>query len=52
METVSAHYRAEDGIKAGTLELVGKAGEAVQCDLALMSDWRTEFENLQLNFRN
>lgn len=42
LENISANYRAEDGIKAGTLELVGHAGEAVKCDLVLMRDWRTE----------
>jgi hypothetical protein len=42
LETISANYRAEDGIKAGKLELVGQGGEAVKCDLVLMRDWKTE----------
>jgi type III restriction enzyme len=42
LENISANYRAEDGTKVGTLELVGHAGEAVKCDLVLMRDWRTE----------
>ena len=42
LETVSEHYRAEDGLKAGTLELIGQAGETVECDLVLMSEWKTE----------
>ena len=42
LETVSANYRAEDGFKAGTLELVGQDGEAVECELVLMSEWKTE----------
>jgi type III restriction enzyme len=41
LKTVSANYRAEDGIKAGTLQLVGQAGEAVECDLVLMNEWKT-----------
>jgi type III restriction enzyme len=41
LETMSEHYRAEDGVKAGTLQLVGQAGEAVECDLVFMSDWKT-----------
>lgn len=41
LETVSKHYRAEDGIKAGTLELVGRAGEQIECQLVLMSEWKT-----------
>jgi len=42
LQTVTANYRAEDGIKAGKLELVGQAGEMVECDLVLMSEWKTE----------
>ncbi len=42
LQALSANYRAEDGIKAGELELIGNAGEAVQCDLVLMSEWKTE----------
>jgi len=42
LDTVSKHYRAENGIKAGTLELIGQAGEAIQCELVLMSEWKTE----------
>jgi type III restriction enzyme len=42
LETLSANYRAEDGVKAGTLQLVGQAGEAVECDLVFMSEWKTK----------
>jgi type III restriction enzyme len=42
LQTVSTHYRAEDGMKAGTLQLVGQAGEAIECDLVLMDEWKTE----------
>ena len=42
LETLSTHYRAEDGVKAGTLQLVGQAGEAVECDLVFMSEWKTK----------
>ena len=42
LETVTAHYRAEDCINAGKLELIGYSGESVQCDLVLMSEWKTE----------
>jgi type III restriction enzyme len=42
LETVTKHYRAEDGVKAGKLELIGQAGEAVECELVLMSEWKTE----------
>jgi type III restriction enzyme len=41
LETLSGHYRAENGVKAGTLQLVGQAGEAVECDLVFMSEWKT-----------
>jgi type III restriction enzyme len=44
LETMTKHYRAEDGVKAGTLQLVGKAGEEVECELVLMSEWRTAVE--------
>jgi len=46
LKTVSEYYRAEDGLKAGTLELIGQAGETVECDLVLMSEWKTEFHKL------
>jgi len=42
LRTVSANYRVEEGIKAGKLELIGHAGEIVECDLVLMSEWKTE----------
>jgi type III restriction enzyme len=42
LATVSAHFKAEDGVKAGTLELVGQGGESVLCELVLMSGWKTE----------
>jgi type III restriction enzyme len=42
LELTSKHYRAEDGVRAGKLELVGRAGESVECDLVLMSEWKTE----------
>ena len=42
LAAVSAHFKAEDGVKAGTLELVGQGGESVLCELVLMSGWRTE----------
>jgi len=42
LQTISANYRAEDGIKAGEMELVGQAGETVQCELILMREWKTE----------
>ncbi len=41
LKAVTTHYRAEDGVKAGTLQLVGRAGEAIECDLVLMSEWKT-----------
>jgi type III restriction enzyme len=42
LETVSANFRAEDGVKAGELELVAQGGESVLCELVLMSGWKTE----------
>jgi hypothetical protein len=33
--------RAEDAVKAGKLEFVGAAGEVVECDLVLMSEWKS-----------
>jgi type III restriction enzyme len=45
LETVTAAYRAEDGFQAGTLQLVGQAGEEVECALVLLNDWKTEVMN-------
>jgi type III restriction enzyme len=42
LDTVSANFRAEDGVKAGELELVGQGGETVLCELVLLSAWKTE----------
>jgi type III restriction enzyme len=42
LRLLSEHYRAEGGVKAGTLQLVGQAGEAIECDLVLMDEWKTE----------
>jgi type III restriction enzyme len=42
LATVSAHFKVEDGVKAGTLELVGQGGETVLCELVLMSGWNTQ----------
>lgn len=42
LRLLSEHYLAEDGVKAGTLQLVGQAGEQVECDLVLMDEWKTE----------
>ena len=42
LETVTKHYRAEDGVRVGKLELVQDNGEAVECQLVLMSAWKTE----------
>ena len=33
---------AEDGVKAATLELIGQAGESIECELILMSEWKTK----------
>jgi type III restriction enzyme len=41
LKAMKTHYRAEDGVKAGTLQLIGQAGEAIECDLVLMSEWKT-----------
>jgi type III restriction enzyme len=46
MKTVSEHFRAEDGVKAGTLELVGQGGESVECELVLMSEWKNAIARL------
>lgn len=45
LETVTEHFRAEDGVKAGTLELLGQAGESVLCELVLITGWKTQLEN-------
>ena len=42
LKTVSEHFRAEHGVKAGTLELVAAGGEAVLCELVLLGNWKTE----------
>jgi len=44
LEAVSRHYLAEDAVKLGKLELVGRAGETVECELILMSEWKTAVE--------
>jgi type III restriction enzyme len=46
LETVSTNFRAEAGVKAGTLELVGETGQTVECDLVLMSGWKTEVSKI------
>jgi hypothetical protein len=33
---------AEDGVNSATLELIGQAGESIECELILMSEWKTE----------
>ena len=42
LKTVSEHFRAEHGVKAGTLGSPAKGGETVLCELVLLSGWRTE----------
>ena len=41
LDLMTKNYRAEEVVKAGTLELVGQAGETVECQLLLMSEWKT-----------
>jgi type III restriction enzyme len=45
LETVTQHFRAEHGTKAGTLELVGQGSESVLCELVLITGWQTKLEN-------
>jgi type III restriction enzyme len=45
LETVTQHFRAEHGTKAGTLELVGLGGESVLCELVLLAGWETKLVN-------
>ncbi|HET9364480.1 MAG TPA: DEAD/DEAH box helicase family protein [Candidatus Angelobacter sp.] len=42
LETMSAHYKTEDVVKAGKLQLKGAAGELVECDLVFLSEWKTK----------
>jgi type III restriction enzyme len=42
LQTVSEHFRAENGVKAGTLELVAEGGETVFCELVLLTGWKTD----------
>jgi type III restriction enzyme len=41
MKLVSQHYQQGETVKAGELELVGKNGVSVVCDMLLMSEWQT-----------
>jgi len=45
LDTVTEHFRAEDGVKAGTLELIGQTGESVLCELVLITGWKTQLES-------
>jgi type III restriction enzyme len=42
LDTASEHFKAEDGVKAGTLELVGHGGETVLWELVLTTGWQTK----------
>lgn len=42
LQTITKAYRTDNGVKAGTLELVRSNGEAVECQLVLMTEWKTE----------
>jgi type III restriction enzyme len=41
LETMSKCFKAEDMVRAGELELVGKDGTSVVCEMVLMSEWKT-----------
>jgi type III restriction enzyme len=45
LDRVTEHFKAEDGVKAGTLELVGQGGESVLCELVLITGWETKLGN-------
>jgi type III restriction enzyme len=40
LDTMSKCFKAEDVVRAGELELVGKDGTSVICEMVLMSDWK------------
>ena len=40
LETMSKCFKAEDMVRAGELELVGKDGTSVICEMVLMSEWK------------
>lgn len=42
LEIVSKSYRSEEVTNAGRLQLTSQAGEIIECDLLLMSEWKTE----------
>jgi type III restriction enzyme len=42
MELATAHYRQDETVKAGELELVADNGVRVVCDMLLMSEWKTK----------
>ena len=46
LELVSKHFAWDDAAPAGTLELVRKNGETVECSLVLMADLPTELPKL------
>src|ERR1019366_525675 len=39
-DTMSKSFKAEDVVRAGELELVGKDGTSVICEMVLMSNWK------------
>ena len=40
LDAMSKCFRAEDVVRAGELELVGKDGTSVTCEMVLMSEWK------------
>ncbi len=42
LNVLSEHFAWDETTPAGTLELVQKSGETVDCDLILMSEWRSK----------
>ncbi len=42
LDAMSKSFKAEDVVHAGELELVGKDGASVTCEMVLMSEWKSQ----------
>lgn len=41
LQLMSQNFSWEEAVPAGAMQLVGKNGDTVECDLVLMSEWKT-----------
>lgn len=45
LQLMSEHYAIEDAPRVGELDLIDTSGIVVQCELVLMTDWKTRLPN-------